>query len=74
MLKVYNSLNISPIFHPKPLLESLEHQLQPCIIIVELVRAPALLLGIIRYVYFLTLFLVWYGFQQHTEKELNAWY
>ncbi len=43
----YNSLNNCLIFNPKPLLESSEPQLQPCIIF-ELVRAPAPLLGIIR--------------------------
>ncbi len=46
---LYNSLNICPIFNPKPPLESSEHQLQPSIIIFELVRAPVPLLGIIRY-------------------------
>ena len=46
-----NSLNNCPIFNPKPPLESSEPQLKPCIITSKLVRSPAPLLGIIRYIY-----------------------
>ncbi len=45
---LYSSLSNCPIFNPKPPLESSVPQLQPCIIIFGLVRAPAPLLGIIR--------------------------
>ncbi len=45
-----NSFNNCSIFNPKPPLESSEPQLQPYIITFKLVRAPAPLLGIIRFI------------------------